>query len=336
MTVAVTRTKAEQAFAESFEAVAAKLPGGRAVAEARKAAIGAFAGLGLPHRRIEEWKYTDLRSALKEALPPAIADATPVTGQEIDAALEGLAALDAHRVVFVNGAYRPELSTGGTAKGLEIGPLASALGRSGERGTGHSRAPGQEAVVALNTAFMTDGAVVRIAQGREARQAGAAGVRPRRQRAAPRHHAQQSQDRRRRAGHGHRGPRRAAGRAAGQANTLSEVTVGDGASADAPQVHAGRHRRRPISPAGWRRSARRRSYRAFQLTAGDRPGAQHTVRHLQRRGRQARHLRLLPRPRHRAHRHHAGGRSRRARLREPRAVQGRAGRTGRAASSRAR
>ena len=61
MTVAVTRTKAEQAYSESFEAVAAKLPGGRAVADARKAAIGAFAGLGFPHRRIEEWKYTDLR-----------------------------------------------------------------------------------------------------------------------------------------------------------------------------------------------------------------------------------------------------------------------------------
>ena len=51
MTVAVTRTKAEQAYSETFEAVAAKLPGNRAVAEARKAAIGAFAGLGLPHRR---------------------------------------------------------------------------------------------------------------------------------------------------------------------------------------------------------------------------------------------------------------------------------------------
>ena len=109
MTVAVTRTKAEQAYSETFEAVAAKLPGGRAVADARKAAIGAFAGLGFPHRRIEEWKYTDLRAALKEALPPAIADATPVTVSELQSALEGLAALDAHRVVFVNGAHRPDL-----------------------------------------------------------------------------------------------------------------------------------------------------------------------------------------------------------------------------------
>ncbi len=67
-------------------------------------------------------------------MPPAIADATPVTVSELQSALEGLAALDAHRVVFVNGAHRPDLSTSGTEKGLEIGPLAFALGQSGERG----------------------------------------------------------------------------------------------------------------------------------------------------------------------------------------------------------
>ena len=92
MTVAATKTKAEQALSQNFETVAAKLPGSRAIAEARKAAIGTFAALGLPHRRIEEWKYTDLRVALKEALPPAVDGAGEVTAQEIDGALETLAA----------------------------------------------------------------------------------------------------------------------------------------------------------------------------------------------------------------------------------------------------
>jgi Fe-S cluster assembly protein SufD len=165
MTVAVPRTKAEQAYSENFEAVAAKLPGGRAVADARKAAIGAFAGLGFPHRRIEEWKYTDLRSAVKEALPPAIADATPVTASELDSALEGLATLDAHRVVFVNGTHRPDLSTTNMEKGLEIGPLAFALGRSTGDAPARPSVPGHEAVIALNTAFVTDGALVRVGKG---------------------------------------------------------------------------------------------------------------------------------------------------------------------------
>lgn len=165
MTVAVPRTKAEQAYSENFEAVAAKLPGGRAVADARKAAIGAFAGLGFPHRRIEEWKYTDLRSAVKEALQPAIADATPVTASEVEAALEGLATLDAHRVVFINGTHRPDLSAASMEKGLEIGPLAFALGRSAGDAALNSAATAQDAVIALNTAFVTDGALVRIGKG---------------------------------------------------------------------------------------------------------------------------------------------------------------------------
>jgi Fe-S cluster assembly protein SufD len=165
MTVALTRTKAEQAFPEMFEAVAARLPGDATVAEARKAAIGAFVGRGLPHRRLEAWKYTDLRSALKDALPPALGEATQATRQEIDAALEGLAALDAYRVVFVNGAHRRQLSTGAGVEGFEVVALASALAEGRDAGAAPATAEGQEAVVALNTAFATDGAVVRVAEG---------------------------------------------------------------------------------------------------------------------------------------------------------------------------
>jgi Fe-S cluster assembly protein SufD len=165
MTVAVMRTKAEQAFSETFEAVAARLPGGPEVAEARKAAIGTFAGLGLPHRRIEEWKYTDLRSSLKQALAPAVGDASPVSAGDIDAALEALAEIDAHRIVFVNGAYRAELSASAAVRGLEVASLGQTLRKADApvrlRAT---PVPGQEAVIALNTAFVTDGAVVHVAK----------------------------------------------------------------------------------------------------------------------------------------------------------------------------
>jgi Fe-S cluster assembly protein SufD len=165
MTVALTRTKAEQAFPEMFEAVAARLPGNTTVAQARRAAIGAFVGLGLPHRRLEAWKYTDLRSALKEALPPTLGDAAPVAPAQVDAALGPLAGLDAHRVVFVDGAYRRELSDG-SGDGFEVATLASALAASrGDTRLARAGDPGQEAVVALNTAFVTDGAVVRVAEG---------------------------------------------------------------------------------------------------------------------------------------------------------------------------
>jgi Fe-S cluster assembly protein SufD len=167
MTLASTRTKVEQALSRSFEAVAAELPGGDAVAEARKAAIGTFAALGLPHRRIEQWKWTDLRSALKEALPPAVNERHELSAPEIDAALEELAAIDAHRMVFVDGRHAPQFGSLANISGLAVTPLEKALrpdGCAGEALTDQG-ITGNEAVVALNTAFMTDGAVIHLAKG---------------------------------------------------------------------------------------------------------------------------------------------------------------------------
>ena len=266
MTVALTRTKAEQAFTELFEAMAGRLPGGAAAAEARKAAIGAFTGLGLPHRRREEWKSTDLRAAWKETLVPALGPVAPVTRQEVDAGLGPLAEIDAYRIVLVDGTYRPELSAA-AATGLAVASLASALAQGASHGLDGMAVAGQEAVVALNTALATDGAVVRIAPeakpakpimlvfaraGREPRLvtvrntldigAGAEAVVIEAHIALP-------------------------GAASGQANALSEVSVGEGASL----LHA----KCTLDGKGtthlgsWQAAlAADATYRPFQLTAG--------------------------------------------------------------------
>jgi Fe-S cluster assembly protein SufD len=171
MTVAVARTKAEQAFSEMFEAVAAKLPGGRAVADARKAAIGAFAGLGLPSRRIEEWKYTDLRAMLKEAFAPAVGSGGKVDARALEASLgPALAGLDAARLVFVDGIHVPALSRldDGHSKAYHFDPLARGLEQGFDWLTklvADKEGPKATAVVALNTAFMTDGALLRVVEG---------------------------------------------------------------------------------------------------------------------------------------------------------------------------
>src|SRR5262245_35826970 len=167
MTVAITRTKAEQGLSQTFEAVAPQLPGGPAVAAGRRSAIGAFAALGLPHRRLEAWKYTDLRSALKEALPPAVGDERSLpTAAELTTALEALAGLDAYRLVFVDGSYAPELSQADALAGLTFTPLAARLRNSEAEFSKELLASGQrEAVIALNTAFMSDGAVLDVAPG---------------------------------------------------------------------------------------------------------------------------------------------------------------------------
>lgn len=164
MNVAVLKSKAEQALPELFERVAEKLPGGAKALPARRAALGRFAAVGLPHRRIEEWKYTDLRSTLKDAFAPAAkADISPA---DLEAALGPLAAVAARRIVFVNGAYAAKLSaTFAADSGINVAALAEALSGGLASLTADGVDEGQNAVLALNAAFVTDGAVISIADG---------------------------------------------------------------------------------------------------------------------------------------------------------------------------
>ncbi len=168
MNVAIMKTKAEQALSEQFERVAAKLPGGAAVAEARREAIGKFTALGLPSRRVEEWKYTDLRNVLKEPLAVGVEDEAKLTVADLIVALGPLAHLDSVRITFVNGRHRRDLSNLDGAEGIEVASLGATLTSAQDKvGSALARTTGPEndAVLALNTAYMTDGAVVRVGDG---------------------------------------------------------------------------------------------------------------------------------------------------------------------------
>ena len=169
MTIAVLKTKAETSLVQQFEANAAKLPGGATVLAARKAAFGAFVARGLPHRRIEEWKYTDLRGLLKDPISVAIHDDANVSLKDVDTALGPLASLAADRIVFVNGSYRAELSPIAKAKGLDVTALSAGWSRLLDPAAvaASGSALDDDAVVALNMAFVTDGATIRIAPNTE-------------------------------------------------------------------------------------------------------------------------------------------------------------------------
>ncbi len=67
------RTPAEIFLARAFDASKAGLPGNTDVAKWREASFKAFNASGLPHRRIEAWHYTDLRTLMRDALPLATA-----------------------------------------------------------------------------------------------------------------------------------------------------------------------------------------------------------------------------------------------------------------------
>jgi hypothetical protein len=65
------KTAAEQQLALQFANVKAELPGAGAVRKLREDAFAGFEAKGLPHRRLESWRYTDLRTLLREAMPLA-------------------------------------------------------------------------------------------------------------------------------------------------------------------------------------------------------------------------------------------------------------------------
>src|SRR4029079_18413875 len=60
-------------LSDAFATARAGLPGKGKVAESRRQAFEAYERSGLPHRRIEDWKYTDLRVLMREVLPLAAA-----------------------------------------------------------------------------------------------------------------------------------------------------------------------------------------------------------------------------------------------------------------------
>ena len=80
MNVALAKNETGRALSDSFAVARDRLPGTGKVAEARSAAFEAYDRAGLPHRRIEDWKYTDLRALMREVLPLAPApDAAALT-----------------------------------------------------------------------------------------------------------------------------------------------------------------------------------------------------------------------------------------------------------------
>ncbi len=159
MTVAIIKTKAEQALATDFASRRSRLPGTAANAKMRSEAMAAFERAGLPHRRVEAWKYTDLRAALKEISPFAAGEVSDLSEADLQLALGAFASIAADRLVFVNGHYVPALST--SAPQINLFTLGEVLGSGG------TLAPlsTDEAMVSLNGALVTDGAIIDIAAG---------------------------------------------------------------------------------------------------------------------------------------------------------------------------
>jgi Fe-S cluster assembly protein SufD len=160
--VTLMKTPAETALVQAFESAKTALPG---EAESRAQAFEQFTQRGLPHRRVEEFKYTDLRALLREVAPFA---GVP-SADEAKAALasaKALAGIEALQVPFVNGHFvREAVDFHNLPENVEIVPLAEALANGHEWLSRLSPVPwaNDNPVYQLNTSFMADGVMIRVA-----------------------------------------------------------------------------------------------------------------------------------------------------------------------------
>ncbi|MEP0323542.1 Fe-S cluster assembly protein SufD [Bauldia litoralis] len=164
------RTEAEQALLDAWENARPGLPGGSLIAARRAAAIALFSDRGLPHRRVEEWKYTDLRAGMRKAYPPADRPDAEAAARAASALADPLDGVDRFRLVMVDGYFFDDLSDRGPLleAGIEVAPLAELLAADGDMAAGllaTSDVADGDVAVALNTAFATDGVVVFVPKG---------------------------------------------------------------------------------------------------------------------------------------------------------------------------
>ena len=134
--------------------------------QARRENLDAFVVAGLPDTRVEAWKYTALRALAQRSFAVGDAQAASRVGDPVVLALPGV---DGPALVFVNGAFRADLSTlDALPDGVSLQPLSQALAAEPEplrfSLSRHYREPG-DAFARLNAAFAADGAVVRVAAG---------------------------------------------------------------------------------------------------------------------------------------------------------------------------
>jgi Fe-S cluster assembly protein SufD len=157
-----TRTEAEQALSQAFAAARASLPGKGAVAALREEAFKRFDARGLPHRRVEEWKYTDLRALMREAKPIA----APAGAKPRDGGVAPIAAnIDASLLAIVNGRYEPGWSNPGASDpGAIVSDLFTFLSDNPHHRLGQT--PGaDDTALSLNTAMMGGGVALHVQKG---------------------------------------------------------------------------------------------------------------------------------------------------------------------------
>ena len=152
-------------YQETFARLHDHLPGAGVpwIARMRDQAMAEFQQQTFPDTRVEAWKYTDLRSLQRHSFSPAVAS------QRInESALEPwlFNHEPMHRLVFVDGRFAPDLCPFQTwLDGVTLTSLATVMEHSPdtlETVLGHTLAPDRPGFDAMNTAFLQDGAFIKL------------------------------------------------------------------------------------------------------------------------------------------------------------------------------
>ena len=156
----IVHTEAEERLKAQFDKSISRRTGW--AAERARKAFAAYAAHGLPNKRVEEWKYTDLRNLMKTAN-------TPTTQYEgaLDA-IDGLTGVDALEFRIVNG-FVADLPSS-LPRGVSVYRLRDVYGSGQSPFTSHIGAllnVEKDTVAALNTAFAEGGLILKIEDGVE-------------------------------------------------------------------------------------------------------------------------------------------------------------------------
>jgi Fe-S cluster assembly protein SufD len=129
----------------------------------RREAAAHFGELGLPHTKLEEWRYTNVAPLAKLPFELCAPGEASAARSEIEAVAFPVFACSLH--VFVDGRYEPRLSALGAASEVHVESLAELLARAPERVEpylGQLVSLKEHAFAALGTAFLDDGAALLV------------------------------------------------------------------------------------------------------------------------------------------------------------------------------
>lgn len=164
---AVTATEQVQSWLENFTEFGKTAPGPKLawLKRLREDAFARFCEAGFPSTKDEDWRFTNVAPIARTVFRPARAAKLTAAQAAAFQSLPNTAAT----LVFVNGRCAPELSdTAALPKGVTVASLREEIETHPERlekHLGRYADKQRDAFVALNTAFLADGAYVHVPRG---------------------------------------------------------------------------------------------------------------------------------------------------------------------------